>query len=131
MAKEFQEFGKHYLVEFVGCDPKKLKTVKVIKAVFLEAARLSGATMLGSQFHQFKPQGMSAMIFIAESHFSIHTWPERDGATLDVYVCNFTADNTSKAEEVYDVLLKALKPADVMVERVMRGRDLPLKKRVA
>jgi S-adenosylmethionine/arginine decarboxylase-like enzyme len=68
---------------------------------------------------------------LAESHLAIHTWPERDGATLDVYVCNFTADNTSKAEEVYDVLIKALKPADVMVERVMRGRELPLKKRVA
>jgi S-adenosylmethionine/arginine decarboxylase-like enzyme len=68
---------------------------------------------------------------LAESHLAIHTWPERDGATLDVYVCNFTADNTSKAEQVYDVLIKALKPADVMVERVMRGRDLPLKKRVA
>jgi S-adenosylmethionine/arginine decarboxylase-like enzyme len=68
---------------------------------------------------------------LAESHLAIHTWPERAGATLDVYVCNFTADNTDKAEAVYDKLIKGLKPGDVMVERVMRGRDLPLKKRVA
>jgi S-adenosylmethionine/arginine decarboxylase-like enzyme len=68
---------------------------------------------------------------LAESHLAIHTWPERDGATLDVYVCNFTADNTSKAEAVYDRLIKALKPSDVMVERVIRGKDLPRKKRVA
>jgi len=54
-----------------------------------------------------------------------------DGATLDVYVCNYTSDNTGKAEAVYAELVKALKPADVLVERVMRGRDLPLKKRVA
>ena len=68
---------------------------------------------------------------LAESHLAIHTWPERDGATLDVYVCNYTADNTGKAEAVYKALIKALKPGDVLVERIQRGRDLPQKKRVA
>jgi S-adenosylmethionine/arginine decarboxylase-like enzyme len=68
---------------------------------------------------------------LAESHLAIHTWPERDGATLDVYVCNYTADNTAKAEAVYAKLVKALKPGDVLVERMQRGRDLPLRKRVA
>jgi spermidine synthase/S-adenosylmethionine decarboxylase len=48
-----------------------------------------------------------------------------------VYVCNFTADNTAKAESVYATLLAALKPGDVLVERLQRGRDLPAKKRVA
>ena len=75
--------------------------------------------------------GATGAVVLAESHLAIHTWPESGGATLDVYVCNFTADNTSKAESVYKALVKALKPADVLVERVMRGRDLPLKKRVA
>jgi S-adenosylmethionine/arginine decarboxylase-like enzyme len=70
-------------------------------------------------------------VVLAESHLAIHTWPERNGATLDVYVCNYTSDNTRKAEAVYAALIKAFKPGDVMVERVMRGRDLPLKKRVA
>ena len=56
---------------------------------------------------------------------------QRDGATLDVYVCNYTSDNTSKAEAVYKTLVDALKPGDVLVERVQRGRDLPLKRRVA
>ena len=68
---------------------------------------------------------------LAESHLAIHTWPERAGATLDVYVCNFTADNTGKAEDVYKTLIKALQPGDVMVERLTRGRDLHMKKRVA
>ena len=68
---------------------------------------------------------------LAESHLAIHTWPERDGATLDVYVCNFTSDNTAKAESVYKTLVAALKPGDVMVERLQRGRDLPLKKKRA
>jgi S-adenosylmethionine decarboxylase len=87
MEKKRQEFGKHYLVEFVGCDPERLKTVDMVKAPFLEAAKLSGATLLGSQFHQFDPHGVSAMIFIAESHFSIHTWPESGYAAFDVLTC--------------------------------------------
>ena len=48
-----------------------------------------------------------------------------------MYVCNFTSDNTAKAESVYKTLIAALKPADVMVERLQRGRDLPLKKKRA
>jgi len=75
--------------------------------------------------------GSTGAVVLAESHLAIHTWPERDGATLDVYVCNFTCDNTGKAEAVYKTLVKALKPGDIMVERIQRGRDLPLKKRVA
>jgi S-adenosylmethionine/arginine decarboxylase-like enzyme len=70
-------------------------------------------------------------VVLAESHLAIHTWPERAGATLDVYVCNFTADNTAKAEAVYKALIGALKPGEMLVERVMRGRDLPQKKRAA
>ena len=96
-----------------------------------------GLTVLGDHFYQFdgadgtQSGGATGAVVLAESHLAIHTWPERDSATLDIYVCNFTADNTGKAEEVYATLLKALKPRDVLVERVMRGRDLPLKKRVA
>ena len=116
MAKAFQEFGKHYLVEFIGCDPKKLKTVKVLKAPFLEAARLSGATMRGSQFHQFKPQGVTAMIFIAESHFSLHTWPEHKYAAFDVLTCGVMEPEWAIAH-----LKKFFKAKSVEVRILSRG----------
>jgi S-adenosylmethionine/arginine decarboxylase-like enzyme len=93
--------------------------------------------VLGQHFYQFDAMdgtqngGSTGAVVLAESHLAIHTWPERDGATLDVYVCNFTADNTAKAELVYRTLIAALKPADVLVERLQRGRDLPLKKQRA
>jgi S-adenosylmethionine/arginine decarboxylase-like enzyme len=67
-------------------------------------------------------------VVLAESHLAIHTWPERTAATLDVYVCNFTADNSDKAEKLYAFLCEGLKPEDTMVERIWRGRDLPLRK---
>lgn len=87
MGTERREFGKHYLVELTGCDPARLRRVEDVREPFLEAARLSGATLLGSQFHQFEPEGVSAMIFIAESHFALHTWPEHGYAAFDVLTC--------------------------------------------
>ncbi len=87
MANQRKDFGKHYLVEFIGCAPDRLKTVEVLKGPFLDAVRASGATMLGTHFHQFEPYGVSAMVFIAESHFSLHTWPEDGYAAFDVLTC--------------------------------------------
>lgn len=87
MMPNRKEFGKHYLVEFVGCDPDRLKNEAEVVPAFLKAAQESGATILGSHSHQFKPYGVSAMIFIAESHFSLHTWPEDGYAAFDVLTC--------------------------------------------
>lgn len=130
--------GLHIIADLYNCQKGELlASSHLLRELCVNACRDVGLTVLGDHFYQFdgldgvQNGGSTGAVVLAESHLAIHTWPERDGATLDVYVCNFTADNTSKAEEVYDILIKALKPADVMIERVMRGRDLPLKKRVA
>ena len=130
--------GLHIIADLYNCQKGELLvSSRKLRELCVDACKAVGLTVLGDHFYQFdgyegaQDGGATGAVVLAESHLAIHTWPERDGATLDVYVCNFTADNTSKAEEVYDILMKALKPADVMVERVMRGRDLPLKKRVA
>jgi S-adenosylmethionine decarboxylase proenzyme len=130
--------GLHIIADLYNCQKGELLVSShKLRDLCVNACKDVGLTVLGDHFYQFdsldgvQNGGSTGAVVLAESHLAIHTWPERDGATLDVYVCNFTADNTSKAEEVYDILIKALKPADVMVERVMRGRDLPLKKRVA
>ncbi|MBF0386730.1 MAG: adenosylmethionine decarboxylase [Candidatus Omnitrophica bacterium] len=80
-------FGKHYLVEFSGCPAEKVSCIADIREPFLEAARLSGATILESFFHQFEPRGVTGMIFIAESHFSLHTWPEAGYVAFDILTC--------------------------------------------
>ncbi len=96
-----------------------------------------GLTVLGDHFYQFdgldgaQDGGATGAVVLAESHLAIHTWPERDAATLDVYVCNFTSDNTGKAEAVYETLVKALKPGDVHRRARDARQDLPVKRRVA
>ena len=125
--------GLHLIGDLTGCrcDPQLLLDGEQFRAKCVELVEAAGLTTVGVSFHQFDGGGFTGCVVLAESHIAIHTWPERQGLTLDVYVCNYTADNTGKAEAVYKSLLKAFKPGDIIVERVQRGRDLPLKKRVA
>lgn len=130
--------GLHIIADLYNCQKGEyLLSSGNLRELCVNACTDAGLTVLGDHFYQFDGAdgtqlgGSTGAVVLAESHLAIHTWPERDGATLDVYVCNYTCDNTGKAEAVYKTLIKALKPADVLVERIQRGRDLPLKKRVA
>jgi S-adenosylmethionine decarboxylase len=130
--------GLHIIADLYNCQKGELLVSSgKLRELCVAACKDVGLTVLGDHFYQFdgidgtQQGGATGAVVLAESHLAIHTWPERDAATLDVYVCNYTADNTAKAESVYKILVKALKPADVLVERVMRGKDLPLRKRVA
>ena len=130
--------GLHIIADLYNCQKSDLLFSSAsLRELCVNACKGAGLTVLGDHFIQFdgadgtQQGGSTGAVVLAESHLAIHTWPERDGATLDVYVCNFTCDNTGKAEAVYKALVKALKPGDIMVERIQRGRDLPLKKRVA
>jgi S-adenosylmethionine decarboxylase proenzyme len=130
--------GLHIIADLYNCQKGELlASSDKLRELCATACKDVGLTVLGDHFYQFdgvdgtQQGGATGAVVLAESHLAIHTWPERDAATLDVYVCNYTADNTAKAEAVYKSLVKALKPADVLVERVMRGKDLPLRKRVA
>lgn len=130
--------GLHIIADLYGCQKGELLvSSQKLRDLCVTACTAAGLTVLGDHFYQFdgadgtQQGGSTGAVVLAESHLAIHTWPERDGATLDVYVCNYTCDNTRKAERVYETLVKALKPGDVLVERVQRGKDLPLKQRVA
>jgi len=83
--------GTHLLVELRDCDTKMLlESVRKIKETMIMAAKRAGATVLGSQFHQFMPHGVSGVVVIAESHLSIHTWPEYGYAAVDIFTCGET-----------------------------------------
>jgi S-adenosylmethionine decarboxylase proenzyme len=130
--------GLHIIADLYGCRKSAYMVSSAeLRDLCVHACKQAGLTVLGDHFIQFdgadgsQQGGSTGAVVLAESHLAIHTWPERDGATLDVYVCNYTCDNTAKAEAVYKSLLTALAPADVLVERMQRGRDLPQKKRFA
>ena len=109
--------GKHLLLELNDCDPKLLNDIGFIKEIMLAAARESGATVLGESFHQFSPQGVSGVIIIAESHLTVHTWPEHGYAGADIFTCGTRV----KPEKAAAVLIAKLKPRTHSVILMDRG----------
>jgi S-adenosylmethionine decarboxylase proenzyme len=109
--------GKHVLLELYDCDPKLLNDITFIKETMLAAAKKSGATVLGESFHQFSPQGVSGVIIIAESHLTIHTWPEHGYAGADIFTCG-TRVQPQKAAEV---IIARFKPGTSSVVQMDRG----------
>jgi S-adenosylmethionine decarboxylase proenzyme len=84
--------GRHIMVEMYDCDPDVLNSLETVRGEMLTAAELSGATIIGEMFHRFAPQGVSGAVVIAESHLSIHTWPEYGYAALDLFTCGESVD---------------------------------------
>jgi len=79
--------GRHLIAEFYECDGDVLDNVETVRAAMLDAAGAVGATVMGESFHRYAPQGVSGTILIAESHLSVHTWPEAGYAAVDIYTC--------------------------------------------
>ena len=81
---------------------------------------------VGQLFHAFPatalgPSGVTATVLLAESHLCVHTWPERRAVTLDVYVCNFGGDHTSKAHALMDALIALFEPGQSHRHSLNRG----------
>lgn len=84
--------GRHIIAELYNCDLEKIDDVTYVENSMLAAAEKAGATVINSTFHHFSPYGVSGVIVIQESHFSIHCWPEYGYASIDIYTCGDTVD---------------------------------------
>ena len=113
-----KDFGQHYLVDFSRCDPETLRFVGPTREIFLRAARESKATVVGEDFHQFDPEGVSGVVLIAESHLSVHTWPEDGFAAVDIFTCGEEMD----ADVAITVLSAAFRAEQTVVKVHTRGR---------
>ncbi len=105
------------MAEFRGCDPETLNNVDWLERVMRQAAEASLATIMQSSFHQFGPHGVSGVLVLAESHLSVHTWPERKYAATDIYTCG----DRCKPERAHEVLQLALVATTCEVMVVERG----------
>jgi len=84
--------ARHILIELHGCPSDRLDDVALIERAMCAAAEAAGATVIASRFHRFSPLGVSGVVLIAESHLTIHTWPERGYAAIDVFTCGEAVD---------------------------------------
>jgi S-adenosylmethionine decarboxylase len=79
--------GLHLIADFYDCDPNIINDKVRLHKALESAATVSGATIIKTFLHKFSPQGVSGVIVIAESHISIHTWPEHNFAAVDIFTC--------------------------------------------
>jgi len=112
-----KSLGRHLLVELYNCDNKILNDVRKVEEIMAEGARRSKAHIVDVVFHTFNPHGISGVIVIAESHLAIHTWPEYNFASIDIYTCGSDV-NPWKA---YNYISKKLKAKNVTAIEMKRG----------
>ena len=115
--------GLHILADFHACEGDR--------RLLLEAGRLAelcrractevGLSVVAAAFHQFPAAGATGALVLAESHLAIHTWPELDAVTLDLYVCNHSQDNRAAATAAYEILRVAFQPRRIVRRDVDRG----------
>ena len=82
--------GKHYILNLYGCEFSVLDDLKFLLDLLVDSAILCGATILQKSYHKFRPQGVTILLLLAESHISIHTVPEKGEAYVDVFTCSET-----------------------------------------
>ena len=109
--------GKHLLVELNDCNCDLLNDLDTIRDIMLAAAVGCGATVLGESFHRFNPQGISGVIIIAESHLTIHTWPEHGYAAADIFTCGTTV----MPEKAAEIIIDRFAPGNHSIVQMFRG----------
>ena len=119
--------GLHILAEFhaCACGTEVMHDAGAVQRLCLAACETAGLTVVGQVFHGFgtpaAPAGATGAVVLAESHLAVHTWPEIEAATLDVYVCNLGTDNSARAEALMDALAAAFSPARIERHAQRRG----------
>lgn len=112
-----KSLGKHLIVELYDCDFDLINDVSQVEKILVEAVAISKATIVQPVFHQFSPHGVSGVVVIAESHFTIHTWPEYGYCALDIFTCGELIDSDASL----NYLQKAFKAGSLSVMEIKRG----------
>lgn len=108
--------GTHLILDLWNA--KRLDNLELIEKVLRDCVDIAGATLLHIHLHHFTPNGgVSGVAVLAESHISIHTWPERDFAALDIFMCGET-----QPEKCIDVLMEAFETSEIDTTTHLRGQ---------
>ncbi|MCX8179613.1 MAG: adenosylmethionine decarboxylase [Candidatus Aenigmarchaeota archaeon] len=98
--------GKHIIAELYGVEPELISKEGEVRKIIEDVVVKAKLNKVGAIFKQFDVHGVTGIVLIAESHISIHTWPEYGLVNLDIFTCG---DN-KKAEKAFKLFLKKFKP---------------------
>lgn len=116
--------GRHIVAEMSFCEAETLSNIAKVRDIMVRAALAAKATVREVAFHKFEPGGVSGVVVLAESHLSIHTWPEFGYAAIDIYTCGDTADPWRACE----FLAEKFKAQSITTSVVERGIPTPFGK---
>jgi len=105
------------LLELYGCDYEKLNDESFLRCILSNAAKLANATVLNLISNKFEPQGVTAIALLAESHLSIHTWPESYYSAVDIFTCG----QNMKPERASKYLIEALMAKEHLLRIINRN----------
>lgn len=120
--------GLHLIADLhdCRCAPGFLLDAPGLETFCVDACQRHGLTVVGRLFHAFldaggQPAGVTGTVVLAESHLAVHTWPEIASVTLDIYVCNFSGDNSEQAHALFDEIITVFSPKRLEKQAVARG----------
>jgi len=109
--------GIHYILDFYECNNVYLSSVSKINNIMIKASKIGKFNVVKSCFHQFKPYGVSGVLVLKESHFTIHTWPEYQYAAVDIFLCDKNID----VNKVVKLLCDIFETEDYKIKKIERG----------
>jgi S-adenosylmethionine decarboxylase len=109
--------GVHFLLDVAGAPFATLDDAVLVERALVSAVGQMGAKVLGIHIHRLSPQGVSGVVVISESHLTIHTWPERGEAAVDLFTCG----DVVRARAAVHALARALGAEKATVEERVRG----------
>ncbi|MDX9993595.1 MAG: adenosylmethionine decarboxylase [Anaerolineales bacterium] len=92
--------GEHYICDLSGCPSELLLDSERAYTLFSRAVRESGLTVVDEGFYKFSPHGFTCFLLLAESHASLHAWPEYGYCAIDLFTCNLGLDLTPLVEKI-------------------------------
>jgi len=109
--------GVHLALDFYGCDPETLENVELMKEALIRAVKESEMKVVNIVSYKFSPQGFTGVALLAESHVSIHTWPEYGYVAVDIFTCG----NSSNPWKAASIIKEAVKPRAMTILEMKRG----------
>ena len=122
----FSHQSKHLLLELYRCDCEKLNDESFLRCTLNRAAKLAKAKVLNLISNKFEPQGVTAIALLAESHISIHTWPESNYSAVDIFTCG----QNMNPELASQYLIEALKAEEHFLRIIERNPPLEVLKQI-
>jgi S-adenosylmethionine decarboxylase len=114
--------GKHIVIDCYGCQGgiAKLDDQAFVKQMLIGACEAANCTVLAYTDHKFQPQGITALVLLAESHVSIHTYLELGYVGVDIFTCG----NKAMPDRAGELILKALEPSRYVIKEILRGDEI-------